>query len=185
MRTAIATGLVLISAGWVSAQTSSPSDAATQAKTVTMTGCVAGSSGAQLFTLANAVVVPDAPKPGAESETSSPVTPSVSATPTEPAGSGTATTATPGATATAGSAVPRPAGTSGSVAKDSNVGMFSLTGTDMTPWAGKRIQVVGTVIPAKTAPVSATAGTGASANAAPLELRVQSVQGIAGTCPKP
>lgn len=184
MRMAIATGLFLIATGLASAQTSSPSDAAAPAKTVTMTGCVAGSSGAQPFTLANAQVLPDAPKPGAESETPSPVPPPVTAPRTEPAGSGTTTTATAGAIGTAGNAIPVPAGTSGSTAKDSNGGTYSLTGTDMTPWAGKRVQVVGTLIPAKTVTASASPAASASA-AAPLELKVQSVQGIAGTCPKP
>jgi hypothetical protein len=185
MRIAIATGLVLIAAGLASAQTSSPSDAAAPAKTVTITGCVAGGSGAQPFTLANALVLPDAAKPGAESETPSPVPPPVSAPPTEPAGSGTTSAnATAGATATAGNAIPVPAGTSGSTAKDSNVGTYSLTGTDMTPWAGKRVQVVGTLVPQKAVAASAIPSASARA-AAPVELRVQSVQGVAGTCPKP
>jgi hypothetical protein len=179
MRLAIATGLVLISAAWTSAQTSTPQDAAAPAKTVTMTGCVAGSTGAQPFTLANALLLPDAPKPGADSETPSPVPPPVSATPTEPAGSGTVpASATAGATGTAGNATSVATGTSGSTAKDSNVGTYTLTGTDMTPWAGKRVQIVGTVSSAK----SASASTDA---AAPLEFKVQSVQGVAGACPKP
>lgn len=186
MRTAIATALVVISAVWTSAQTSSPQDAAAPAKTVTMTGCVAGGAGAQPFTLANALVLPAAPKPGADSETPSPVPPPVSATPTQPAGSGaTAASATTGATGTAGGAVPAPAWTSGSTAKDSNAGTYNLTGTDMTPWAGKRVQVVGTVISAKTASASASPAAGASTDAtAPLEFRVQSVQGVTGPCPK-
>jgi hypothetical protein len=187
MRIAIATGLVLISTGWASAQTSSPPDAASPAKTVTISGCVAGSSGAQPFTLANALVLPDAPRPGADSETPSPAPPPVSAIPTEPAGSGTtAASAIIGASGTAGNAIPAAAGTSGSTAKDSNVGTYTLTGTDMTPWAGKRVQVVGTVISAKTAAASASPAAGASTEtAAPLELKVQSVQGVAGSCPKP
>jgi hypothetical protein len=185
MRIAIATGLVLISAGLASAQTSSASDAAASAKTLTITGCVAGSAGAQPFTLANALVLPDAPKSGAESETPSPVPPLVSAPPTEPAGSGTTSAnATAAATGTAGNAIAAPAGTSGSTAKDSSVGTYSLTGTDMTPWAGKRVQVVGTVVPQQTAAAAARPAGSASA-AAPLELRVQSVQGISGPCPKP
>jgi hypothetical protein len=185
MRIAIATGLVLVSAGWASAQTSSPADAAPPAKTLTITGCVAGGSGAQPFTLANALVLPDAPKSGADSETPSPVPPPVSATPTEPAGSGTAT-ATAGAVGTAGNATPVPAGTSGSTAKSSNVGTYSLTGTDMTPWAGKRVQIVGTFTSAKTASAGASPATAGSADAsAPLEFKVQSVQGVPGPCPKP
>jgi hypothetical protein len=184
MRIAIATGLVLVSAGWASAQTSSLPDTADPAKTVTMTGCVASGSGAQPFTLANALVLPDAPKHGADLETPSPVPPPVSATPTEPAGSGTAA-ATAGAVGTAGNAIPAPAGTSGSAAKNSNVGTYSPTGTDMTPWAGKRVQIVGTVTSAKTASASASPAAGGSSDAAvPLEFKVQSVQGVPGPCPK-
>lgn len=184
MRIAIATGLVLVSAGWASAQTSSQPNAADPAKTVTMTGCVASGSGAQPFTLANALILPDAPKPGADSETSSPVPSPVSATPTEPAGSGTAA-ATAGAIGTAGNAIPVPAGTSGSIAKNSNVGTYSLTGTDMTPWAGKRVQIVGTVTSPKTAASASPAIGGSTDAAAPLEFKVQSVQGVSGPCPKP
>ena len=185
MRIAIATGLVLITAGWTSAQTSAPQDAAAPAKTVTMSGCVAVGSDARPFTLANAMVLPDAPKPGVDSETPSPVPPPVSATPTEPAGSGTAASATAGATGTTGSAIPAAAGTSGSTAKDSNVGTYSLTGTDMTPWSGKRVQIVGTVISPKTASTSAPRAGASTDAAAPLEFRVQSVQSVAGPCPKP
>ena len=184
MRIAIATGLVLVAAGWASAQTSSRPDSADPAKTVTMTGCVASGSGTQPFTLANALVLPDAPKPGADLETPSPVPPPVSATPTEPAGSGTAA-ATAGAIGTAGNAIPVPAGTSGSTTKNSNVGTYSLTGTDMTPWAGKRVQIVGTVTSAKTAASASPATVGSPDAAAPLEFKVQSVQGVPGPCPKP
>jgi hypothetical protein len=187
MRIAIATGLVLVSAGWASAQTSSLPDAMNPSKTVTMTGCVVTSSGAQPFTLANALVLADAPKPGADSETSSPVPPPVSATPTEPAGSGTAAaTGTAGAIGPAGNAIPTPAGTSGSTAKNSNVGTYNLTGTDMTPWAGKRVQIVGTAISAKTVSATASPAIGGSTDAAaPPEFKVQSVQGVPGPCPKP
>src|SRR5258706_12637939 len=86
MRLAIATGLVLISAAWTSAQTSSPQEAAAPAKTVTITGCVAGGTGAQPLTLPNALLVPDAPKPDAHSETPSPVPQPAAGQPTEPAG---------------------------------------------------------------------------------------------------
>jgi hypothetical protein len=151
-----------------------------------MTGCVAGGSDARPFTLANALVLPDAPKPGADPETPSPVPPPVSATPTEPAGSGTtAASATAGATGGAGGAIPVAAGTSGSAAKDSNVGTYSLTGTDMTPWSGKRVQIVGTVVSPKTASTSAPPAGANTDAAAPLEFRVQSVQSVAGPCPKP
>jgi hypothetical protein len=148
-----------------------------------MTGCVAG---AQPFTLSNALILPDASKPAAESDTPSPVPPQVSATPTQPAGSGSAAaSATAGATGTAGNAIPVASGTSGSTVKASTPGTYLLTGTDMTPWSGKRVQLVGTVVPRNPASTSASAVTSAGTEAAPLELKVQSVQGVAGPCPKP
>jgi hypothetical protein len=176
MRTAIATGLILISAGWASAQTSAPQDAAAPAKTVTMTGCVAGTAGAQSFTLSNAAIVPADPKTTADSSEPSPVPTSASATPTQPAGSGsTASGATAGAAGTEGNVVPASAGTSGAVAKEPSGGTYRLSGTDMTPWAGKRVQTVGTIV---------QADAKASNTAAPMEFRVQSVQSIPGSCPQ-
>ena len=56
---------------------------------------------------------------------------------------------------------------------------YRLSGTDMGSWAGQRVQIVGTVIPAGPGAASATPGT----VPAP-ELRVQSVQSIAGPCPQ-
>jgi hypothetical protein len=54
----------------------------------------------------------------------------------------------------------------------------------MTPWSGKRVQIVGTVISPKAASTSAPPPGASPAAAAPLEFRVQSVQSIAGSCPK-
>jgi hypothetical protein len=188
MRTAIATSLVLISAVWASAQTTSPPDAISPAKTVTMTGCVASGSGAQPFTLSDALILPDSASPAPDPETPSPVPPAVSSTPTQPAGSGRAASATPAATGTSGTLAPASTGTSGSTAKKSSARSYRLTGTDMTPWAGKRVQVSGAVVPASAAPPAASAtgaASGSATVAAPLEFKVLSVQGIAGPCPKP
>lgn len=167
MRTAIATGLILISTGWASAQTSEPQDAATARKTLTLAGCVVGGAGAQSFTLSNAVIVPAEPSTSPDSSEPSPVPTSASATPTQPAGSGS--TAAP---SDAKAAVPAPAGTTGSVAKESSGDTYRLSGTDMTPWAGKRVQTVGTIVPIDRA----------ASSAAPAEFRVQSVQSIPGNC---
>ena len=173
MRTAIATGLILISAGSASAQPSAQ-DAAAPAKTVTMTGCVAASAGAQSFTLSNAAIVPTDPTTAADPSDPSPVPTSASSTPTQPAGSGSATSdATARAAGTERNVVPASAGTSGAVVKESNGGTYRLSGTDMTPWAGKRVQTVGTIV---------RADAKASNTAAPMEFRVQSVQSIPGNC---
>ena len=172
MRTAIAAGLVLISAGWASAQASAPQDATAPAKTVTLMGCVVGGAGAQSFTLSNALIVPVESTAAPDSSEPSPVPTSASAIPTQPAGSGSA--ATPPASA-ADNAVPAPAGTTGSIAKESSGAAYRLSGTDMTPWAGKRVRTVGTVVQADRA---------ASNTNVPVELRVQSVQSIPGSCPQ-
>jgi hypothetical protein len=174
---------------WVSAQTTSPQDAVSSAKTVTVTGCVAGGSGAQPFTLSNALILPDPSNPAAEPETLSPVPSAVSSTPTQPAGSGrAAASAKPAATDAAGNLAPVSAGTSGSTATESSVVSYRLTGTDMTPWTGKRVQVAGSVVPANTPPIAASASAatnGSATAAAPPEFKVLSVQGIAGPCPQP
>jgi hypothetical protein len=187
MRIAIATSLVLVSAMWASAQTTSSPDAVSSPKTVTMTGCVAGGSSEQPFILSNALILPDPSSLAVEPETPSPVPPAVSSTPTQPAGSGRSATATPAATGTSGTLAPASTGTSGSTAKESIARSYRLTGTDMTPWAGKRVQIAGAVVP-DASPLAASASAAASGSAtaaAPSEFKVESVQGIAGPCPKP
>jgi hypothetical protein len=48
----------------------------------------------------------------------------------------------------------------------------------MTPWVGQRVQMVGTVVPAKALGAQAAA----PAAAALQEFRVQSVMPVAGSC---
>jgi hypothetical protein len=55
---------------------------------------------------------------------------------------------------------------------------YALSGTDMTAWAGQRVQVVGTIVPPSSGP---SAG---SATPTFPELRVQSVQPVSGPCPQ-
>src|SRR4029077_4402300 len=76
-----------------------------------------------------------------------------------------------------------PAGSSGS-----SVTGYRLSGADMQPWIGKRVQLIGTFVPAAASPAGATTpGTVTSATSAPpvLEFRVQTVQAITGSCQKP
>src|SRR5258706_12955612 len=113
---------------------------------------------------------PAAQRTPADSSDPSPVPAPASETQTQPAGSGsTASGALAGAAGTDGNVVPASAGTSGAVAKEPNGGTYRLSGTDMTPWAGKRVQTVGTIV---------QADAKASNTAAPMEFRVQSVQSI-------
>jgi len=61
---------------------------------------------------------------------------------------------------------------------------YRLSGTDMTSWAGQRVQVVGTFSPSAAMPAGSTAvGQSGAPSAPPLEFRVQSVQSVLGPCP--
>ena len=83
-----------------------------------------------------------------------------------------------------------PGGTSGSgagdvAATDAKNG-YRLTGSNMSSWTGKRVQIVGTVVPASSREAAA-AGTSATNTGTPKpmpELRVKSVEEIEGPCPK-
>jgi hypothetical protein len=60
-----------------------------------------------------------------------------------------------------------------------------LSGTDMAPWVGQRVQVVGTFAPSAAIAAGSTSTGQPGAPAAPsLEFRVQSVQAISGPCPR-
>ena len=83
--------------------------------------------------------------------------------------------ATPTASASAGIAGTAPAGSSAS-----SLSGYRLSGTDMTSWIGRRVQIVGSVVPAAAA-ASPTAAPGASGFP---EFRVMSVQPTTGDCPQ-
>jgi len=104
---------------------------------------------------------------------------------------GTASAAGTAAIGTSGTTPTSVTGTTGGVtggatgSAASGVGGYRLSGTDMTPWSGQRVRVVGTFSPS-TATAAGTTPTGGSGAPAvpPLEFRVQSVQPVSGTCPK-
>jgi hypothetical protein len=112
--------------------------------------------------------------------------------PASPAQAGATTAAGTAATAgTSGTTPPNVTGTTGVVAggstgnTTSGLGGYRLSGTDMKPWAGQRVQVMGTFIPSSaTAAGTTTTGRSGAPAAPPLEFRVQSVQPVSGPCPK-
>jgi hypothetical protein len=62
---------------------------------------------------------------------------------------------------------------------------YRLSGTDMAPWLGQRVQVIGTFAPSAPAAAGSTStGQPGSPAAPPLEFRVQTVQAISGPCPR-
>lgn len=165
-------GIAMICAATASSQTtgaatsqSRPQTTASSktAQTVTMTGCVGSLSGSTGgFVLSNPLVIPSS------SPTSAARAPESSST--------AATPSTPGTSSA-------PIGTSGAVdAKDG----YRLSGTDMSSWAGRRVQIVGVVVPATTGPAakSGVGGSGSTTGQTLPEFRVQTVQPITGSCPE-
>jgi hypothetical protein len=123
--------------------------------------------------------------------------PAPAAQPPSAAGTtGAAGATTAGATGTAGAV--GTAGTAGAVGGTAPPGLaaatsasamngYRLSGADMSSWTGRRVQIVGTVVPpaSSTAGVAASTGTSGAASAAPMpEFRVQSIQPTNGPCPQ-
>jgi hypothetical protein len=198
MRTVVLCGVALLAIVPASRQTGVSAAADRADKTVTLTGCVGGGADSKPITLSQALIVPGAPQPGQSdlspvpppvsatgTETPDPTLPPASATPVQPVASPTGTSGTktpPSASGTAGVVTgTAPAGSSGS-----SVTGYRLTGADMQPWVGRRVQLVGSFVPAAS-PATAPAGTsptvtGAAAIPPVLEFRVQSIQPATGSC---
>lgn len=93
----------------------------------------------------------------------------------------TGTAGVAGATPTAGASA-QVAGTAPAGSSASSLSGYRLSGTDMTSWIGKRVQIVGMVVPSTPGAASPTAAGATSAPAFP-EFRVVSVQPATGDCP--
>jgi hypothetical protein len=196
MKTVVLWGIALMVAAPALAQTH-PTPAGDQpVKTVTVTGCVGGGSDSKPITLSQAMIIPTTPQPERLDRTASAV-PAVSSTATEPADptlppAGAA--ATPSPTGTSGTKSSA-AGTDGTTAvvsgtapagsSASSVTGYRLSGADMQPWIGKRVQLIGTFAPAAAAAAAPAPGTAPVTPSAPpvLEFKVQSVQPATGSCP--
>jgi hypothetical protein len=59
---------------------------------------------------------------------------------------------------------------------------YRLSGSDMSSWIGRRVQIVGTLAPTTTAN---TFAAGADPSSRFQEFRVQSVVPLTGPCPQP
>ena len=197
MKTVVLCAITLVTAATASAQTSASAETAQPANTVIMTGCVAGGTESKPITLSNALIVPGAPEPGKTDEAPLPVPPPVSSTATEPVNP------TPPPAATPAPSAPWPVGTSGTKSSVSPVGTsgivtgtapagssgstltgYRLSGADMQPWIGKRVQVIGTFMPAAPLATAPSAITGAATAPLVLEFKVQTVSAASGPCPK-
>ena len=89
----------------------------------------------------------------------------------------------PGSVGASSSSAVIPAGGTVSLnASSTNPSGYRLTGTDMSSWIGRRVQIIGTVAP--TTPGASTTTTGGNSAARLQEFRVQKVSPLNGTCPQ-
>ena len=199
MKIAVLCGITLLVVAPTLAETSLPPDADQPDKTVTVTGCVGGGSDSKPITLSQALIIPTTAQPGQGDRKPSPLPPSVSSPATEPAEptpppAGAAAVVTPSPTGTSGtkSSATGTDGTTGVVtgtapagSSASSVTGYRLSGADMQPWIGKRVQLIGTFAPAAAAATAPAPGTTSMAASIPptLEFKVQSVQPATGACP--
>jgi hypothetical protein len=195
METVVLFALMLFAAVHAPAQPPATLTADPSNKTVTLTGCVGGGTESQPITLSQALIVPAGSEPAAGNHATSP---EVSAPATEPSDAtlppagaaavpaptpvGTSGTKTSASTRTASSGVVT--GTAPAGSSRSSVTGYRLSGVDMQPWIGKRVQVIGMFAPAPAAASGATQATAPKTTiAAPvLEFKVQSVQPATGPC---
>jgi hypothetical protein len=200
MKTVVLCGITLLGAASAFAQTPTTPAPDQPNKTVTLTGCVGGGTESKPITLSDALIVPGTPQPGQLDQTPSPVPPPVSSTGTEPADptlppltAAPAPAPTPSPTGTSGTKTPAssPAGTSGVMTGTAPAGSsgstltgYRLTGADMQPWIGKRVQVIGTFAPAAAPTTPSAAVSGGTTMPPVLEFKVQTVVPASGPCPK-
>jgi len=140
-------------------------------QTTTLTGCVTGGSKSQPITLMNALTLPA----GAVAPTPD-TAPPAAETPVPP----------PANTAPAPAVAASVQGTAPAGSSPSSVGGYRLSGTDMTAWIGRRVQIVGMLVSSPTGSSAKATGTTGRNKNEPLpmpEFRVMSVQPITGACP--
>ena len=156
-------------------------------RTMTLAGCV-GAADSIGITLTNPLIVPGTVQPGQIDQTP-PIPPTVlprtleqptSATTPSPVGTSGSTRSASGAVGTSG-VVTR---TAPDASSPSIVSGYRLSGADMKPWIGQRVQVFGTFVPAASSAAAQTAVTGAASTPPVLEFKVQTVQKMSGPCPK-
>jgi len=189
-------GITLCASPVVFAQPPASREQGAPQRTVTLTACVVrGGTNAQPITLSGAMIVPATDQPGEAA--SSPVPAPASSAATRPA-TATGTAGTPGAVGTSGtSGASGAASTSGTIlagtapagSSTSSVSGYRLSGADMSAWLGRRVQIVGSLVPAApgAAPTTPSAiGTtriGPDGSLVLPELRVVSVSPVTGDCP--
>ena len=158
--------------------------------TIMMSGCVGGGVGAGPITIMNPTIVPSTMQPASVAAAAAPTTiqpatvpPSALTPPTSLATGTVGTTGITSVTTTASPSVVSPGGTTSLSASGGGPIGYRLTGTDMSSWIGRHVQIVGTLAPmtSETDATSASAGNPASFQ----EFQVQTVVQLTGVCPQP
>ncbi|MCU1381554.1 MAG: hypothetical protein JWL71_251 [Acidobacteria bacterium] len=199
MKTFVLCGITLLASTAALAQTDSTAGADPSSKTVTLTGCVGGGTDGMPITLSQALIIPASSQPAESDRRSSPSPSGVSAPATEPLDAtlpppGAAATPAPSTIGTSGTKSPRSdeattgivTGTAPAGSSQSSVTGYRLSGADMQPWVGKRVQVIGMFAPAPatSTAVAPVASAGTPTPPPVLEFKVQTVQPATGSCPK-
>jgi hypothetical protein len=186
MKPLLLCSITLIGSSMAFAQPPARPETAAAPRTITLTGCVGGGgANAQPVTLTSAMIIPTTEQAGAV--TPSPVPGSVSSTPTHPA-SPARTPGTAGAVGTSGTVV---AGTAPAGSSASSISGYRLSGTDMSAWMGRRVQIIGSLVPAAPGAAPATPAAIGAVHIGPdgslvlPEFRVVSVSPVTGECPRP
>jgi hypothetical protein len=146
--------------------------------TMTMSGCVSGGGvGAGPITMMSPTIVPSTIAPGSVSSSARPITiPPVTITPMylPPDTS----SYEPSAVGTTGTGVMGSVGTAGVSPTDGGPIGYRLTGSDMSSWVGRRVQVIGTMVPPDPQALSSPDTTYYQ------DFDVRSVVPLTGVCPQ-
>jgi len=198
MKTSLTAFIFLVAVGHALAQTAAPIlpqiPGSLTSGTITLSGCVSGGIGSELITMMRPTIGPSPTQAANGLQPAYRLPPAWSTTPAmpilPPSESGAVATygAIPsgslGVVGTAGSAVAGAVGTvgSGAAAPAAPSGYF-LTGTDMSSWVGRRVQVEGSLTSATIDIYPAVAG--AASPPFLQEFRVLGVVPLIGACPQP
>src|SRR5262245_7321065 len=196
MKTSLTVFIFIVAAGHVLAQTSAPIlpqiPGSLTPGTITLSGCVGGGIGSGLITMMSPTIGPSPTQAASGLQPAYRLPPAWSTTPALPilppsesgavATYGTIAPGSRGALGTTGRTAVGAVGTVGSAAPAPPSGYF-LTGSDMSSWVGRRVQVEGTLTSATIDIYPAVAG--AASPPFLQEFRVLGVVPLIGACPQP
>ena len=198
MKTSLTVFIFIVAAGHALAQTSAPIlpqiPGSLTSGTITLSGCVSGGIGYGLITMMSPTIGPSPARAASGLQPAYRLPPAWSTTPAMPilppsesgavATYGTIASGSLGVIGTAGSTAVGAVGTFGSAtAVPPAPSGYFLTGSDMSSWVGRRVQVEGTLTSSTIDIYPAVAG--AASPPFLQEFRVLGVVPLIGACPQP